>query len=271
MLPNGSVAAEQEADIEMRCRKTRELCGRKSGVNFTQDGHNAGSVATALRHGLLGSDAFLSHSTDLLVEDIAALQESGASVVHNPSANASITGRCPVPELLDAGVLVGLGSDGTAPNRSADMWRHMQQCMHYHRRFFQDSDVLPPGKVLEMCTIDAAAVLGMADVIGSLEVGKYADLICVNLAAPHLVPLNMPVSRAIYFANGADVDTVFVGGQLLMKGRHVLSVDEATVLQRATAEAGRAIARLGLENLLQDRAGFWGLSRFPAEGARASL
>jgi 5-methylthioadenosine/S-adenosylhomocysteine deaminase len=224
-----AVAAEQEADIEVRCRKTRELCGRKSGVYFTQDGHNAGSVATALRHGL------------------------------------------PVPELLDAGVLVGLGSDGTAPNRSADMWRHMQQCMHYHRRFFQDSDVLPPGKVLEMCTIDAAAVLGMADVIGSLEVGKYADLICVNLAAPHLVPLNMPVSRAIYFANGADVDTVFVGGQLLMKGRHVLSVDEATVLQRATAEAGRAIARLGLENLLQDRAGFWGLSRFPAEGAKASL
>lgn len=259
--------AEQEADIEAQCRQTRALCGRRPGVRFTQDGHNAGSVATALRHGLLGSDAFLSHSTDLLDEDIAALQETEAAVVHNPSANASITGRCPVPELLDAGVLVGLGSDGTAPNRSADMWRHMQQCMHYHRRFFQDSDVLPPGKVLEMCTIDAAAVLGMADEIGSLEVGKCADLICVNMLSPHLVPLNMPVSRAIYFANGADVDTVFVGGKLLMQGREVLSVDEGTVMRRASEEAGRAILRLGLESLLQDRPGFWGFSRFPAEKA----
>ncbi len=264
-------AGVTEADIETRCRKTRALCGRKPGVNFTQDGHNAGSVATALRHGLLGSDAFLSHSTDLDEQDIAALQESKTSVVHNPSANASITGRCPVPELLDAGVRVGLGSDGTAPNRSADMWRHMQQCMHYHRRFFQDSDVLPPGKVLEMCTIDAAAVLGMADVIGSLEAGKYADLICVNLAAPHLVPLNMPVSRAIYFANGADVDTVMVGGHLLMKGRQVLSVHEEDVLQRATEEAERAIERLGLESLLHEREGFWGLSRFPTEKVMASL
>lgn len=264
------IVVGQEADIEARCRKTRALCGRRPGVTFTQDGHNAGSVATALRHGLLGSDAFLSHSTDLLDEDFAALQESKASIVHNPSANASITGRCPVPELLDAGVLVGLGSDGTAPNRSADMWRHMQQCMHYHRRFFQDSDVLPPGKVLEMCTIDAAAVLKMDDVIGSLEVGKYADLICVNLSAPHLVPLNMPVSRAIYFANGADVDTVMVGGKLLMKSRQVLSVNEATVLERATDEADRAVARLGLESLLQERSG-WGLSRFPQDKRKAAL
>lgn len=254
-----------------QCQRTRALCSRKPGVSFTQDGHNAGSVATASRHGILGADAFLSHSTDLLAEDFAALQHSKASVVHNPSANASITGRCPVPELLDAGVRVGLGSDGTAPNRSADMWRHMQQCMHYHRRYFRDSDVLPPGKVLEMCTIDAAAVLGMADVIGSLEVGKYADVICVNLSAPHLAPLNMPVSRTIYFANGADVDTVIVGGRVLMKARQVLTVDEATVIQRATNEAGRAIARVGLEPLLHDRPGFWGASRFPPAEAKASL
>jgi 5-methylthioadenosine/S-adenosylhomocysteine deaminase len=258
-LPEGV----SEADVEARCRKARALCGRKPGVTFTQDGHNAGSVATALAHGLLGADAFLSHSTDLVEADFAALQESKATIVHNPSANASITGRCPVPELLEAGVGVGLGSDGTAPNRSADMWRHMQQCMHYHRRFFQDSDVLPPGKVLEMCTIDAAAVLGMADMIGSLEVGKQADLICINLAAPHLAPLNMPVSRAIYFANGADVDTVMVGGKILMQGREVLSVNESDVLARASAEAEGAIERLGLEALLQERPGFWGHSRFP--------
>ena len=71
----------------------------------------------------------------------------------------SIRGRCPVPELIDAGVTVALGSDGAAPDRGYDMFRHMFQCMHYHRRHFRDAGVLPHGKVLEMVTIDAARAL----------------------------------------------------------------------------------------------------------------
>src|SRR5437762_13659266 len=99
------------------------------------------------------------------------------------------------------------------------MFRHMFQCMHYHRRHFRDARILPQGKVLEMVTIDAARALGLDRELGSLEAGKKADVILVDLFKPHLMPLNMPVYRIASFANGADVDTVIVDGRVLMEGR----------------------------------------------------
>ena len=124
-------------------------CGESSTVHAAhlfRPGHTAGSVAYAHSIGLLKPDAWLSHSTELTAADIAALQASGASVAHNPSAIMSIRGRCPVPELIDAGVNVAISSDGTAPDRSADPFRHMQQCMHYHRRHFRDDQVSRRGR-----------------------------------------------------------------------------------------------------------------------------
>ena len=157
-------------------REMREL-SRRLGVLFHQDGHRNGSVAALQREtGALGHDVSLSHCVDLTEADIAALVETGAVVVHNPSANYSIHGRCPAPELIDVGVVVALGTDAPAPDRSADMFRNMWQCMHYHRRHFRDEQVMPPGKVLEMCTIDAARGLGLDHEIGSIEVGKDADI-----------------------------------------------------------------------------------------------
>ena len=199
---------------------------RERGLVFTQDGHNKGSVAYANELGILGPNALLSHSTDLTADEIRIVADTGTSIAHNPSAIASILGRCPVPELLDAGANVCIGSDATAPDRSGDMFRHMQQCMHYHRTFFKDPTWLPPGRVLEMCTIDAAKALGMEKEIGSLEVGKKADIVLVDMRRPHLYPLNMPVSRLIYFANGNDVDTVIVDGRIALQGRKALFVNE---------------------------------------------
>ena len=92
----------------------------------------------------------MSHSIDLTDDDIAACVETGASVVHNPSAIMSIIGRCPVPELIDAGVNVAIASDGAAPDRGYDMFRHMSQCMHYHRRHFRDPDVLGAKPLLRL-------------------------------------------------------------------------------------------------------------------------
>jgi cytosine/adenosine deaminase-related metal-dependent hydrolase len=152
------------------------------GLALTQDGHRAGTLALARREfSLLGERAFMSHCIDLTEDDIAALRDSGAKVVHNPSAIMSIRGRCPVPELIDAGITVAIGSDGAAPDRGYDMFRHMWQCMHYHRRHARDPLVLPHGKVLEMATIDAARAIGLDNDIGSLEAGKRADLILVDL------------------------------------------------------------------------------------------
>ncbi len=235
--------------------------GRERGMIFTQDGHTKGSVAYAHALGILGPDALLSHATDLTAEEIAICADTGTKIAHNPSAVASILGRCPVPELLDAGATVCLGSDATAPDRSADMFRHMQQCMHYHRTHFRDASYLPPGRVLEMCTIDGATALGVADQVGALEAGRKADIILVDLARAHLYPLNMPAFRVTYFANGNDVDTVIVDGRILMQGRQVLSVNEDRVLQAAQRECELMLERTGLRHLLDMPDDFFGHTR----------
>lgn len=254
--------ATRLGELHEQARAAREL-SRCHGVLFTQDGHTRGSVRYAHEElGILGPDALLSHSTDLSENEIAICAETDTRIVHNPSAIASIRGRCPVPELIDAGVTIALGSDATAPDRNGDMFRHMQQCMHYHRRHFRDPGVIPPGKVLEMVTIDAARALGMEREIGSLEVGKKADVILVNLQKPHMVPLHMPLYRIAYFANGGDVDTVIVDGRVLMQGRMVLSVDEQTILDSAHAEAEKALERADLRSLLNIPNSVWGRSHY---------
>ncbi len=231
---------------------------RRHGLTFTQDGHRAGTLQYAHEQlGLLGETSFMSHAIDLTPEDIAACVATGTRIVHNPSAIMSIRGRCPVPELLDAGVTVALGSDGIAPDRSYDMFRHMFQAMHYHRRHFRDAGVLPHGKVLEMVTIDAAHALGMEREIGSLEAGKKADIILVDLFKPHMMPLNMPVYRVTCFANGGDVSTTIVNGKVLMEDGKVTTVDEADVMEQAQRVTDRMLERTGLRHLLASPDTLW--------------
>ena len=237
--------------------KIRAL-SRKKGVLFTQDGHRSGSIKLAHEaFDMLGPDALLSHSVDLLPEEIEMVAESGASIAHNPSAVMSIWGRCPVPELIDAGANVAISSDGTAPDRSYDMFRHMFQAMHYHRRHFRDPQVLPVGKALEMVTIDAAKAVGLGDIVGSLEVGKRADIILIDMKKPHLYPLHMPVFRLANFAVGSDVDTVLVDGRILMEGRKVAHVDEDAILDYAQAEMDAALDRTGTRPLIEEHANIW--------------
>ena len=226
-----------------------------------QDGHTRGSVAMAGAFGILGPGTVLVHCIDLTDDEIRLCAETGTVVVHNPGSIGSILGRCPVPELIEAGALVALGSDGTSPDRSGDMFRHMQLCMHYHRTHFRDPSWMPPGKVLEMCTIDAARALGLQDEIGSLEVGKKADVVLIDLRRPHLYPAIMPEYRITYFANGNDVDTVIVDGRVVLDGRKAVLADEAEILDGAHREAERVIARLGLREHVTTSPLFWSRPR----------
>jgi len=250
-------------ELKAQARATRAL-SKKYGLIFTQDGHTTGSVKFAHEEmGLLGPDAILSHATEFTDEEIAILKATNTRIVHNPSANAATRRRFQLVELLDAGVTVMLGSDGVAPDRSYDMFRHMFQAMRYHRFYWRDTSVLPPGKVLEMVTVDAARALGLENEIGSLEPGKKADVILIDWWRPHMVPMNMPLYRVAYFANGNDVSTVLVNGRVLMRDRRVLSVNEDSVLLMAQREADAAIRRTGLQPLMATPEGFWGRSRFP--------
>jgi cytosine/adenosine deaminase-related metal-dependent hydrolase len=248
--------AEHEGEIRVMSQGVADLRARL-GALFTQDGHRNGTIAIARDLGVLGPFALLSHSVDLTEADFAALAETGAHIVHNPSAIMSVYGRCPAPELIEAGVTVCLGSDAGAPDRGFDMFRHMAQCMHYHRRHFRDPAYMPPGKVLEMATIDAAHALGLEDDLGSLEPGKKADIVLVDMRKPHLWPPNMPVTRLAHFANAADVDTVIVDGRLLMQGRMPSRLDADAILDDADRELTLALERTGLGHLTCEPDSYW--------------
>ena len=254
---SAEITAMSEAMANLRAR---------TGVLFTQDGHRNGSIDIAHKLGVLGPFALLSHSVDLTEADFKALAETGANIVHNPSAIMSVYGRCPAPELIEAGVTVALGSDAGAPDRGFDMFRHMAQCMHYHRRHFRDPAYMPPGKVLEMATIDAARALGLENDLGSLETGKKADIVLVDMRKPHLWPPNMPVTRLAHFANAADVDTVIVDGKVLISNRRPTQVDETSILTEAATELDKALQLTGLEHLTTEPTDYWKTARRSTEG-----
>jgi 5-methylthioadenosine/S-adenosylhomocysteine deaminase len=251
----------ERAAIQRQGRLVRELQARYR-LLFHQDGHHKGSIELADKvFGLVGPDSFLSHCTDLTQGDFASLERQSAAVVHNPSALASVRGYCPVPALLERGITVMLGSDGTAPDRSSDMFRHMFQCMRLHQREARDENLIPPGKALEMVTIDAARGLRMEREIGSLEPGKRADIITVDLRKPHLAPRHMPLWRLVCFANGQDVDTVIVDGNVLMQGRIVPHVDIGTMLDEAQIAAELMLDRAGLRAAIAEPTTLWGQTR----------
>ena len=263
--PANQYSAAELEEIQYMAKAARML-SKQYQVLFMQDGHKQGTIRFAHQQlGLLGPDAVFSHNIDITAEEIDLCRQTDTKIVHNPSAIMSILGRCPVPELLDAGVTVLLGSDGAAPDRGYDMFRHMFQCMHYHRTYYHDPSYLPAGKVLEMVTIDAARGLGMENEIGSLETGKKADIILVDMYKPHLYPLQMAPYRIAHYANGADVDTVLVDGKILMENRHVSHVDETVVLDQAQAAVEKALERTGLHAMLDLPDRFWGQSRLEPE------
>ena len=244
-----------------QARLTREL-SKQAGLIFTQDGHTGGSVKRSFEIGLLGPDALLSHATNLTTEEIEICAVTNTRIAHNPSAFAAIYGYCPVIELIEAGVTVAIGSDATAPDRASDMFRHMQQLMHYHRTHHRDASIMPAGKALEMATIDAATALGMADEIGSIEIGKKADIVLVDMDAPHMHPMNMEAFRLISFANGNDVDTVIIDGEVVLEQKRPTRVNISEILEEAQIETNKMLKRTDGAKYLELPDGFWSQTRY---------
>ncbi len=211
---------------------------------------------------LLGSHVSLAHCTGLSKEEIQILADTDTKVCHSPSARSIIPIRCPVVELLDAGVTVAISTDGSAPDRTFDLFKELRQAMSLQRHFFKDENIMPPGKVIEMVTIDAAKTLGYEKELGSLEIGKKADIILIDMMKPHLVPFFMIPHRIAYEVSGQDVDTVLINGEVKMENGKVSHVNELNILQKAQEEAQAAISRGGLEKYLDIPKDFWGHTRY---------
>lgn len=181
--------------------------------------------------------------------EIRTLAERRVGVIHNPTSNMKIaSGISPVADMLDAGVRVGLGTDGAASNNDLDMWEEMRLAAFLQKVDRMNPEVLSANTVLTMATRGGAEAIGLAGQIGSLAVGMRADIIQVDFEDVHFVPTYDVVSHLVYVADEQDVASVVVDGQVLMRNREFLSVDTARIAREATELAARIRAALAERN-----------------------
>jgi 5-methylthioadenosine/S-adenosylhomocysteine deaminase len=186
--------------------------------------------STPVRHlnnlGVLDSTTTAVHAVWLDDEEISIMARTGATVSHNPESNMKLaSGIAPVPKMIASGIRVGLGTDGSASNNDLDMFGEMNMAAKLHKVAALDPVVLDSKTVLRMATIDGAAVLGLASVTGSIETGKSADIILIDVNQPHLTPLYNPYSHIVYACSGPDVKTVIVHGKTVVKDRRLLTIN----------------------------------------------
>ena len=195
----------------------------------------------------------LTHSTGYSDRELDILAETGAYVFHGPTTRSAIRKFCPVYKMMKRGVHVAVVTDGTAPDRSFDIWRDMKNVQLLQRTSESDTDILPCGKVLELVTKEPAKALGIWDQVGSLEPGKKADVIVVNVHQPHLAPFGiMPVQRLVYHAMGQDVDTSIIDGKIVMENRKLMLADEAKILKDAETAFFAMMERFGRRDVLEN-------------------
>jgi len=185
--------------------------------------------------GVLGPDVVAAHCIYVDEADRMTLAQRRTGCVHNPSSNMMLaSGVAPVPALRAAGVAVGLGTDGPAgSNNDLDLMEEMDIAAKLQKVSTMDPRALGAQAVVEMATIEGARAIHMDQEIGSLEAGKKADLILIGLDAPHAVPMYDVYSQLAYALKGSDVETVIIGGRVVMRDRHLLTVDEPAVLAKA--------------------------------------
>lgn len=193
--------------------------------------------------GLTGPHVALAHCVHLNDEEIDTLQATRTNVVHCPSSNLKLgSGIAPVAKLLDRDISVSLGADGAACNNRLDMFTEMRTAALLQKAL-HGPEVLRADRVLRMATIDGARALGLDGEIGSLEVGKRADVAIIRLGGLHSTPAADIVSALVYSATAGDVDSVIIDGRLVMRDRQLLTIDEIETVKTANDEGQKLVGR----------------------------
>jgi 5-methylthioadenosine/S-adenosylhomocysteine deaminase len=188
------------------------------------------------------------HGVWMTGSEIAGLARNNVGMAHNPESNMKLaSGAAPVQEYIEAGVALGLGTDGAASNNDLDMFEAMRQAAFLHKLVSRDPRAVSAQVALEMATIGGARVIGRHDRLGSLEAGKLADLLVVRMDQARQTPMYDPVSHLVYVTRGDDVEATIVNGKVLMRAGKVLTLDEAQVLADARKAAAEVRAAVGLK------------------------
>jgi 5-methylthioadenosine/S-adenosylhomocysteine deaminase len=186
------------------------------------------------RIGFLKDDVIAAHTVHLNEREIGLLRQHGVGSVHNPTSNMKLaSGVAPVPAMLEREVRVGLGTDGAASNNDLDLWEEIDLAAKLHKLTTNDTRVLPADLALALATLGSARALHMEKEIGSIEEGKRADLVVVDLDGLHQTPRYNIYSHLVYATKAADVRTVVIEGRVVMRDRRLLTLDETDIKRRA--------------------------------------
>lgn len=186
--------------------------------------------------GILNSNLIAAHSIHLDDDEIDILFNKGVRIVHAPESNMKLaSGVARMSVIINRGIRPGIGTDGCASNNNLDMFKEMDSAAKLGKVFTNNPVNMSAGTVLRMATSWGAEVMGLKDQIGTIEIGKKADIIVVDTNQPHMTPLYNPVSTIVYSANGGDVKDVIVNGKILMKDRKFITLDQKTIMEKVKA------------------------------------
>ena len=243
------LAATRAAAMELGVPISIHVSESPFELQYSQDTYGMPSIEMYESIGFFEGPTIAAHVVWPTKEEIPILAERKVGVIHNPTSNMKIaSGIAPITEMLDAGVRVGLGTDGAASNNDLDMWEEMRLAALLQKVDRMDPEVLPATTVLGMATSGGATAIGLGETIGSLEVGKRADLIQVAFEDVHHVPTFDVTSHLVYVSDEQDVASVVVDGKVLMKEREMLTIDTARVAAEATALAAQIQEALNERN-----------------------
>ena len=220
----------------------------EAGFEIEKSRHEHGltTVQYLARIGLLGPNVLGAHCIWLDQADVQTLAHFGVGCSYNPSSNMkTAAGLMPAVELLSAGVAVGIGTDGAASNNRQDMFEEMDLAAKEQKFARMDPKALPAEQVVEMATVTGARALHLEGQIGSLEVGKKADLIVVDTSAAHATPMYDVYSAIVYSLKSSDVRTTVIGGKVVMEDRRMLTLDEPAILAKAAEYSKQISASFG--------------------------
>lgn len=236
-----TVAREKNIGITMHCaeiKADREF--------FATKGHTPMTYCQEL--GLLGPRTVLAHMVHLDDNDIEILSKTEASMAHCPTSNAKLgSGIARIKECVDKNVTVGIGCDGCPCNNVMDLLQEMKLASLLPKAVHQKSDIVTAETIIEMATIQGAKAIGHSETLGSLEVGKKADFISINLSDKiYGVPMRDPVSAVVYIATGNDVETVVVNGKVLVQNGELLTMNEKEIIRKAQIHGEEVRERTGI-------------------------
>ncbi len=201
--------------------------------------------------GFLGKNVVAAHMVWLTDKELSIVKKRGVKVSHNPISNLKLaSGIARVDDMIKKGIVVSLGTDGAASNNSLDMFESMKTCAIVQKVYKNNPEALKAEKVLEMATINGARALGMEKEIGSIEIGKRADIAIIDLKHPNLIPVTNPVSHLVYTAKACNVETVIVDGKIVMENREFRTIDYDKVINFAMEQAHDLLSEAGKEEKL---------------------